>query len=203
MKVEIQKACEKDITIIAESILESSKGRKKISIFNQIFDLNDDASVLEKLKIIVNSNKKFYCHYSNFLIAKSAGNVVAILGNYESRIKTEENMLNVLKEIGIDGSYKDRVMLYERVEPHFDRKTWVLDFTFVDDIHILKELVQKSLLTARLQGYRKAEIALDIGAYEMKMNYEKLGFSLEQENKNEDFEIMFGVSGMLSLQLHL
>jgi len=72
-----------------------------------------------------------------------------------------------------------------------------------ESLAVLKELVQKSLLTARLKGYRKAQTAVEIGSVEAEMVYEKLGFKYKDEKVSDYYKEQFGRAGIKRLALHL
>ena len=64
------------------------------------------------------------------------------------------------------------------------------------DVGILKELMQKSLLTARLKGYRIAQTIIEIGSLESELFYKKLGFKTVQEKECELYQEKFGRLGL-------
>ena len=75
-----------------------------------------------------------------------------------------------------------------------------------DEYHefsVLKELVQKSLLTARLKGYRIVQTMIEIGSVEAILVYKKLGFSEIDERRSALYEAEFGRPGIVRLQIHL
>jgi hypothetical protein len=68
---------------------------------------------------------------------------------------------------------------------------------------VLKEMVGKSMLTARLKGYRKVQTMIEIGSAEAEMIYKKLGFSIIDEKRSEYYEEQFGRAGLMRLQIIL
>ncbi len=207
MNIKIRKAEESDAVFIAESMIVSSRGSKKIGIFDLMFEVADDAALLTNLKSLVTTQTKSYCHYSNFIIAEIDGKIEGLLCGYEPRIATHEILTKALSEFGFDASYQERISAYSLCEPTFDKKTWVLDFIYVipEDkrLEVLKALVQKNLLTARLKGYRQVQTLLDIGSVETKMDYEKLGFEYLDEKRSDYFMELFLRPGILRLTMHL
>ena len=207
MNIKIRKATEKDAPLLAESMLESSRSGKKKGLFDVLFNTTDTKVVLERLEKLTTTQTKSYCHFSNFLIATVDGVDAGSLCGYEPRISTYEIFTKAMAELNCDGSYEDRLVAYRQVEPQFDKKTFLLDFMAVkDEFHefsVLKELVQKSLLTARLKGYRMVQTMVEIGSVEAILVYKKLGFSEIDERRSDLYEAEFGRPGIVRLQIHL
>jgi hypothetical protein len=155
MSITIRKALESDGLFIAKALLESSRADKNVGIFDYIFNTNDDKKLIEFLHKLTLTTAKNYCHFSNFMLAVIGGKIVGTICGYEPRISTHDVFARALEEIGIDESYHERIAGYLLCEPEFDNKTWVCDFMVVDpeykSFEVLKEMVGKSLLTARLK----------------------------------------------------
>lgn len=207
MSITIRKALDSDGAFIAEALLTSSRADKKIGVFDYIFNTNDDKRLLEFLQKLTLTTAKSYCHFSNFTLAVVGGKSVGTICGYEPRIATHEVFALALEEIGIDESYHERIASYLLCEPEFDNKTWVCDFMVVDpeykSFEVLKELVGKSLLTARLKGYRKVETMIEIGSAETELIYKKLGFAVIDEKRSNYYEEQFGRAGLMRLQIIL
>jgi hypothetical protein len=207
MNIKIRKATEKDAPLLAHSMLDSSRAGKKKGLFDVVFNTTDTKVVIERLEKLTTTKTKSYCHFSNFLIATVDGVDAGSLCGYEPRIATYEIFTKAMAELNCDGSYEDRLIAYRQVEPQFDKKTFLLDFMAVkDEFHefsVLKELVQKSLLTARLKGYRIVQTMIEIGSVEAILVYKKLGFSEIDERRSDLYEAEFGRPGIVRLQIHL
>ncbi len=207
MDIKTRKATENDAPLLAKSMLESSRSGKKKGIFDVVFNTSDDAELLARLEQLTTTVTKSYCHFSNFLVASVDGVDAGFLCGYEPRIATHEIFAKAMLELGCDGSYEERLSSYRLVEPEFDKKTFLLDFMAVkDEFHefsVLKELVQKSLLTARLKGYRIVQTMVEIGSIETIMVYKKLGFTEVDERRSRHYEEEYGRPGIVRLQIHL
>ena len=207
MGISIKKARESDSDFLAMMMLDFSRRGKKVGIFDLIFETNDNERVAQRIKELLLSEIKSEYHYSNFLIAVEDDADVGILCGYEARIATTESLTEALASIGVDAGYLERISSYLLCLPNFDKQTWVLDMMRVtDQAHeytILKELIQKSLLTARLKGYHKAQTIVDVGDGETKLVYEKLGFSYIDEKLSDEYLIDFGPSGIMRLGITL
>ena len=188
-------------------MLESSRSGKKKGIFDVIFETSDKDQLLALLEKLATAQTKSYCHFSNFLVATVDGVDAGFLCGYEPRIATHEIFAQAMEELGFDGSYQERLSSYLLVKPEFDKKTFLLDFMAVKDefntFSVLKELVQKSLLTARLKGYRVVQTMVEIGSVETMMVYKKLGFSVIDERRSEYYQAEYGRAGIVRLQIHL
>ncbi|HEX5710054.1 MAG TPA: acyl-CoA acyltransferase [Sulfuricurvum sp.] len=207
MSITIRKAEEADAAFIAEALLESSRAGKKVGIFDYIFNTNDEKQLLEYLRKFTLTKTKSYCHFSNFMIALSDGVKAGTICGYEPRIATHDIFAAALEEIGIDETYHERIAGYLLCEPEIDNKTWVCDFMVVKpefkSLGILKEMIGKSMLTARLKGYRKVQTMVEIGSVEAELIYKKLGFNVIDEKRSEYYEEQFGRAGIMRLQVIL
>lgn len=207
MSVTIRKAVEADAPFVAEALLESSRAGKKVGIFDYIFNTNDKNTLLEFLQKFTLTTTKSYCHFSNFLIAVSGGESIGTICGYEPRIATHDIFARALEEIGIDETYHERIAGYLLCEPEIDNKTWVCDCMVVKpefkSFEIIKELLGKSMLAARLKGYRKVQTMVEIGCAEGELIYKKLGFNVVDEKRSEYYEEQFGRAGLMRLQVIL
>ena len=207
MSITIRKAVEADASFIAKALLESSRAGKKVGIFDYIFNTSDTDKLLELLQKLSLTTTKSYCHFSNFMIATVGGVNAGTICGYEPRIATHDIFAHALEELGIDETYHERIAGYLLCEPEIDNKTWVCDFMTVQSefksFEVLKEMVGKSMLTARLKGYRKVQTMVEIGSAEAEMIYKKLGFNVIDEKRSEYYEEQFGRAGLMRLQVIL
>lgn len=207
MSITIRKALESDAPLIAQALLENSRRDKKVGIFDYIFNTSDTTSLLESLRKLTLTTTKSYCHFSNFMIAQTEGKSVGAICGYEPRIATHNIFARALEEVGIDESYHERIVGYLLCEPEIDNKTWVCEVMVIEpdykSFELFKELIAKSLLTARLKGYRKVQTMLEIGSTESELLYKKLGFDLVDEKRSDYYEEQFGRAGLMRLQVTL
>jgi len=61
--------------------------------------------------------------------------------------------------------------------------------------------MQKSLLTARLKGYRIAQAMVEIGSLETLLYYKKLGFKEVRQKECEIYKEKFGRAGLVLLAI--
>lgn len=203
MSIKIRNANENDSAFIAKMILKSSRAGKKDGIFDIAFNMTDDATVLDKLESLTKTEAKNYCHFKNFLIAEVDGKNVGTLCNYEPRIATKEQFLLALTEVGCSDKAAERLEVFYACEFNLNNRTLMFDFMeeeegFVD-VGILKSLTQKSLLTARLKGYRIAQTIIEIGSLEAELFYKKLGFNVIEQKECELYQETFGRLGLMLL----
>jgi ribosomal protein S18 acetylase RimI-like enzyme len=207
MAITVRKASEADIDIIAQALLESSRGGKRIGLFDLVFNTSEDTTLLSHLKRLALTSTKSYCHFSNFFIAVSDGALIGTICGYEPRIATHEIFSKALEEIGFDETYHERIAAYLLCEGEADNKTFVLDFMLVKteykSIDVYKELIGKSMLTARLKGYRKVQTSVEIGSVENEIIYKKLGFEVIDEKRSEYYKEQFDRAGIMRLQMIL
>lgn len=207
MKVTVRKASETDTVIISQAILESSRAGKRVGLFDFVFQASNDIELMGYLQRLILTSTKSYCHFSNFFIAVSGGESVGAICAYEPRIATHDSFAKALEELGIDESYHERIAGYLLCEPEVDNQTWILDFLMVKEeyksVETYKELVSKSMLPARLKGYRKVQTMVEIGSVETEMIYKKLGFTVIDEKRSDYYEEQFSRAGIMRLQILL
>ena len=207
MSITVRKASEADIDIIAQALLESSRVGKRIGLFDLVFNTSDNDLLLKHLKNLSLTTTKSYCHFSNFFIAAVGGTTVGTICGYEPRIATHEIFSKALEEIGFDETYHERIAAYLLCEGEVDNKTFVLDFMLIKpefkSFDAFKELIGKSMLTARLKGYRKVQTSVEIGSVETEMIYKKLGFTVIDEKRSEYYKEQFDRAGIMRLQMIL
>ena len=207
MSITVRKESEADIDIISQALLESSRGGKKIGLFDLVFNTSDNETLLTHLKHLALTSTKSYCHFSNFFIAVENGLVLGTICGYEPRIATHEIFSKALEEIGFDETYHERIAAYLLCEGEVDNKTFVLDFMLIKpefkSLDVFKELIGKSMLTARLKVYRKVHTSVEIGLVGTEMIYKKLGFSVIDEKRSEYYKEQFDRAGIMRLQMIL
>lgn len=205
MSITIRKATVQDAPFLAQMILQSSRSGKKECIFDLLFETNDDKQILKKLEALTKTDAKNYCHFDNFLIAELDSQKVGSLCTYEPRIATKQAFKDSLLEIGCSEEVLE--FLEELHACDFDLNNRTLMFDFMEeadhfrDVGVLKALMQKSLLTARLKGYRIAQSIVEIGSLETIYSYKKLGFKEVQTKECEFYREKFGRAGLMLLAI--
>jgi len=202
MAITIRQATVDDAPFLAQMILQSSRAGKKEGLFDLAFGTNDTVSVLQNLEKLTLTESKSHCHYKNFLIALMDDKPVGTLCSYEPRIATHDAFLNALEEIGFSESHELMDVLQE-CDFNLNKRTLMFDFMeelegFID-VGVLKALMQKSLLTARLKGYTIAQTIIEIGSLETELFYKKLGFNVVKQKECELYKERFGRSGLMLL----
>jgi len=205
MSIKIRNANTNDAPFIAKMILQSSRAGKKDGMFDLVFEMHDNEMVLNKLETLTTTTAKSYCHYSNFLIAESDGKSVGTLCNYEPRISTKEEFIKALEEVGCSEKVHDRLETFYSCEFNLNNRTLMFDFMEEDEgfinVGVLKALMQKSLLTARLKGYRIAQTIIEIGSLEAELFYKKLEFHIVEQKECQEYQEKFGRAGLMLLAI--
>ena len=205
MGIKIQKATAEDSNFLAQMILQSSRAEKKVSMFDLVFNSSTDEELLENISKLTKTSIKNYCHFSNFLIAEIDSKKVGTLCSYEPRIATKQSFCDSLKEI----DKGDNIAEYQELQHqcNFEQNNRTLIFDFMEevdgfiDVGILKSLMTKSLLTARLKGYTIAQSIVEIGSLETILIYKKLGFREKQQKECELYREKFGRNGLMLLEI--
>jgi hypothetical protein len=205
MSITISKASKDDARFLAQMILQSSRAEKKFGIYDMLFGVKDDQQLLNYLEKLTVTEAKNRCHYSNFLIASMDSKQVGTLCSYEPRISTDEVFKNSLLEIGFENDISEYEEIRESCSFEQNNRTLIFDFMeelegFVD-VGVLKSLMQKSLLTARLKGYRIAQTIVEIGSLEIILLYKKLGFREVKQKECEIYKEKFGRYGLTLLEI--
>ena len=205
MSIEISKASKEDVKFLAQMILQSSRAEKKFGIYDLIFGTKSDKDLLSYLEKLVQTDAKNHCHFSNFLVAKIDGKKVGTLCSSEPRISNHVAFKNSLEEIGYEGDISEYEKILEACDFEQNNRTLIFDFLeeldgFVD-VGVLKALMQKSLLTARLKGYRIAQSVVEIGSLETILLYKKLGFVEVKQKECEIYKENFGRLGLVLLEI--
>ena len=205
MSIKIRKATVGDAPFLAQMILQSSRAGKKDGIFDLIFETNDDKEILVKLEQLTKTKAKTHCNFSNFLIAESDGKSVGTLCSYEPRIATKEVFEDALNEVGCGEHMAEALEVLYSCDFGLNKRTLMFDFMeelegFID-VGVLKTLMTKSLLTARLKGYRIGQALVEIGSLENILFYKKLGFKVVNEKECELYKEKFGRAGLVLLAI--
>ena len=205
MSIKIREATANDASFLAEMILQSSRAGKKGGLFDLLFSGEDDTEILKKLSLLTTTEAKSHCNYKNFLVAEIDDKRVGTLCSYEPRISTKETFIKALHEIGCTKDVEETLDVYYSCGFEQNRSTLMFDFLeevegFID-VGILKALMQKSLLTARLKGYRVAQTIIEIGSLEAELFYKKLGFVKKAEVECEGYKETFGRPGLMLMSI--
>jgi len=205
MSIKIRKAIVTDAPFLAQMILQSSRAGKKDGIFDLIFQTQDDKEILMKLESLTQTTTKTHCSFNNFLIAEHDGKSVGTLCSYEPRIATKQAFEDALNEVGCGDHMAESLEVLYACDFGLNNRTLMFDFMeelegFID-VGVLKTLMQKSLLTARLKGYRIAQSLVEIGSLESLLFYKKLGFKVVKEKECELYKEKFGRAGLVLLAI--
>lgn len=203
MSINVRKASSDDASFLAQMILKSSRASKKIGSFDLILKSSSDKEVLDLLEKLTKTNSKSHLHYSNFLVAEVDGIRVGTLCSYEPRVANQEAFNKALEEVGVDIVENESLEVLRLCGFELNNKILRLDFMqeidgFVD-VGVLKALMQKALLNARLKGYRLAETIIEKGSLEDLMYYKKLGFRESKQRECDSYKELFGRSGLMLL----
>ncbi len=205
MSIKIRKAVITDGAFLAKMILQSSRAGKKLGIFDVVLDTTNDKKILKLLEKLSQTKAKNQAHYNNFLIAEVDGKPVGTLCSYEPRIATKQVFLDALKEIGCDDDVTERLEVIYSCDFELNNRTLMFDYMEelegFTDVGILKELMRKSLLTARLKGYGIAQALVEIGSLETLLFYKKLGFKEVKEKECPLYKEVFGRNGLVLLAI--
>ena len=200
MGITIRQAKVDDAPFLAQMMLQSSRAGKKVGLFDLIFETKDDTELLAKLEKLAQTEAKSHCNYRNFMIAETDNKKVGTLCSYEPRKATKEVFIKALEEVGCADNIAQTLEVVYSCDLDISRTALMFDFMeelegFID-VGVLKALMQKSLLTARLRGYSIAQTIIEIGSLEAELLYKKLGFEVVDEKECEAYKETFGRNGL-------
>ena len=204
MSIKIKQAKTEDSAFLAQMILQSSRAGKKDGLFDLLFGTNDNEIILHRLEELIQTQAKSHCHFSNFLIAELDGKSIGSLCSYEPRISNRESFIKALEEIGYSDDNEALEVMYV-CDFKLNNRTLIFDFMEelegFRDVGVLKALMQKSLLTARLKGYTIAQTMIEIGSLESELFYKKMGFTIIEQKECELYKEKFGRIGMSLMRI--
>ncbi len=203
MNSKVVEATSEDIPYIASSILRAIQTDSSAGLLKHTLCHLNEQDILKTVTSLLSTKSKHYAHVSNFLIAKHDKSNIGLICAYEPRVATISKLQEGLDEIGSSVNAEQSAALFLKMLPDSDRKTWILDFAYVDSefekMTIFSDLVKKALLKARLKGYRKAQTIIDIESVEVALLYKKLGFEVSCECIDELYEQEFKRAGVVVL----
>jgi len=202
MSLHIKKATKEDIPFLVEMMLQSSRAQKKIGLFDYLFEPATAEQLQKYLEQFIQENTKLYCFYENFLLAKVEDTPVGCLCTYEPRKASQEELVNAIVSLGISKkALEEKLNKLQVCQFSIDKRTLMFDFLEEKegylDVGILKALMQKSLLNARLKGYRVAQTIIEIGSLESQLFYEALGFKKIESKECKEYQEVFGRKGQM------
>ncbi|CAI6146250.1 MAG: hypothetical protein SPLUMA1_SPLUMAMAG1_00228 [uncultured Sulfurimonas sp.] len=204
MSIKIKQAKIEDSAFLAQMILQSSRAGKKDGLFDLLFGTNNNETILQRLEELTQTQAKSHCHFSNFLIAELDGKSIGSLCSYEPRISNRESFIKALEEIGYSDDNEALEVMYV-CDFKLNNRTLIFDFMEelegFRDVGVLKALMQKSLLTARLKGYTIAQTMIEIGSLESELFYKKMGFTIIEQKECELYKEKFGRIGMSLMRI--
>jgi len=205
MSITIRQAKVEDAPFLAQMMLQSSRAGKKVGIFDLLFELESEKELLAKVEALTQTDAKSHCHYKNFFVAEMDNKKVGTLCSYEPRKATKDVFLQALQEVDVKSENLSFVDVLYACDLDVSRTALMFDFMeelegFID-VGVLKALMQKSLLAARMKGYSIVQSIIEIGSLEMELLYEKLGFVVVDIKECEDYKEVFGRNGLKLLSL--
>ena len=144
------------------------------------------------------SAKKGSIFFSRFTQGIAAGNIIANATTASFKL-LKQGITEIGKAIMIAAEVQELGTVLNFVGQRAGYSTEEID-GFVD-VGILKSLMTKSLLTARLKGYTIAQSIVEIGSLETILFYKKLGFHEKKQKECEFYREKFGRNGLSLLEI--
>jgi len=211
--ISIRHATIEDAPFLAQVILMSGRAHVEKGIWEVVLG-GTEQETIEFLKQITITDPPHLFHYSCFLIAEANNEPVAGLGGYDPSIKGYEKLReaseNVQRKTGncsADPKTAQRANKVLSCLPQNIYGAWIIDsvatFPQFRKRGISGMLLREIIEVGKRHNFTKAQVNIYIGNGPAQHAYEKLGFSVYEENRNPAFMEEIGSPGMLSLVTYL
>lgn len=170
------------------------------------------ADVDRMLGEVSDSAQPHWCHLSRFWIAERGGEPIAALSSFDAATEgneaLERALLTLVPGLGFsDGALQsmlDRAAAMARGTPPNLDGTWGVENVAVRAPHrgggAVDALLEHALDAARQRGYRRAQVLCLNGNVRAERTWQRHGFVLASDYRDQDFERTFGSPG---LRLHV
>jgi ribosomal protein S18 acetylase RimI-like enzyme len=207
--ITIRKAGSEDAEFLAWLMLTAGRAHVKRGIWEVILNLPED-ECLGFLKLLAVTDTPHLFHYSCYLIAETEGKAVAGLGGYDPNSlgypALQQSLPEVFRKAGKsppEEMRSGRVPKITTCIPPALEGAWIIDSVATrTDFRrrgIANRLLDSILAIGRSKGFQLAQISIYIGNIPALHAYEKHGFRLLDEWRDDYFEREIGSPGMARL----
>jgi translation initiation factor 4G len=209
--VKIVEAREEHIPFVAWVIETAARSHLKRSAWDLYID-RTEANTLAYLETLCSTEKWHFGSWKNFIIAEIDGTPAAGLSGYfdeecggaaimEAMTETNEKVGRTEEEHQA-GWQRFGSML--RLIPQHVPRTWIVEWVATKPEFrrrgLIDRLMTDVLEIGRTKGASTADIGVLIGNDAAQLAYEKNGFTVIQEQPDDEFEAVYGCPGMRLLR---
>jgi ribosomal protein S18 acetylase RimI-like enzyme len=150
-------------------------------------------------------------HYVSYAVIELEGQVVSALGTFAAREARKSVLVSALAEMG--WTERDIAAMTENLRPYFNvEPPKSLDAWIIENVATLpgfrragfvNDLMEDAIRRGRQRGFRRMELSIFTGNVAAQRVYEKVGFRVTEEFRDDAFESYFGCPGMAKMELKL
>jgi ribosomal protein S18 acetylase RimI-like enzyme len=156
-----------------------------------------------------------YCHHTAFTLAEVDGVPAAGMCGYDAERSGMESLVEAVREVfdEMDLSRAEREAGASRMAPFLScapvepTGVWIVESVAARPEYrrqgLVRRLLEHKLEQGRQAGYRSAQISLLIGNTAAQNAYESVGFRIQDEKRNADFEAALGSPGVARMSMDL
>jgi GNAT superfamily N-acetyltransferase len=196
---------------LARAILAASRSQLDRGPFDIAFQI-DETELLDILEWTVLSDHVSNCHFSKFLVAEIDGKPIGALAAFDpgeaGLLPLGAALADAYSGLGYDEAGLPAAMA--RIEamntclPPAKQGTWIIEWVAVEPPHrglgVCGQLMERILAMGADRGLRRAQISTYIGNDSATAAYEKAGFQVETRRRDQQFNGLLGVPGMVTMR---
>jgi translation initiation factor 4G len=205
--VKIVEAGPQHVAFIAWVVMAAARSHLPRGMFDIALD-RDEAEVLRFLEGFVNSEIVHFGHHGGFLVAEVGGQPAAGLSGYlDSERGGERIMQGYMEAVGKFGITQaeaeeglTRASSMFKVVAHPEDDPWVVEWVATKPEFrrqgLVDRLLQEIMERGRTRGLTDAHISVFIDNDRAQRAYEKAGFAVYGETRNDEFQRVYGCPGV-------
>ncbi len=214
MTITIRLATPDDASFLAWVMQEAARSHLKKGLWDYAFPGPDDQR-LEILEAFITTDLIHFGHWSRFLVAEVDGKQAAALSAYVNAEHGGDKIERAMVEAFTNLSWTmEQMMEIPGRIAHFKStgyvnqdNCWIVEWVAARPefrrLGLINQLLNRIFEMGRNKGFDKAQIGYLMGNTPAKNAYEKAGFKWVKEYCHEDFEKVYGIPGMASMNLDL
>jgi len=215
MKISVRKAKKEDARFLAKMILLAGRAHVKKGIWEVVLN-TEEKECLNFLEHICTTAPKHLFHYENYLIAENVEKAsLGSLGGYSPKESGYSNLMEAIATVSqrFKISHNEtresekRALKIMSCLPKEIPEAWVIDSVAITKEArgqgVAQKLMKEILKTGQSLKFKISQVSMYIGNTPALNLYQKFGFTVNEEKRNEYFQNKIGSPGMLSLKLTL
>jgi ribosomal protein S18 acetylase RimI-like enzyme len=202
-EITLRDATADDASFLAEISLLATRGHNPRGFYDVLFGLPDNELLLRFEALATTSSRSFH-HYSRRVVAMVDGaptaSLAAFPGGKEAESSLRTAVFEVLSSDDLERMLSSLVPLSTCLMPP-EEGAWTIEFVATlpryRRLGLTGRLLQEAIQRGQKDGYRKANLQVEIGNTPAIEAYRAAGFSVIEEKRHPDFEEVMGSPGIL------